>query len=176
MPQIENEILFLPTGGINLDINPKLMPKGDILHLLNGRWGKSSSGNMGSVEKIIGNKQVEIFIGEGNSTVIKSIEDPSRDSIIFFIYNNRGNHCIFRLNVITEGISAILYRESLLNFDLDNDIHANIIENGSEGLLYWSSKNNPPRKLNIERAIKYTYEFYNQGIGFWIIESTFVVT
>lgn len=173
--QIIDEILFTPNGGMNKDVDQRSIPKGDVIEILNGRWCKSHSNNIGSLEKIIGNKLVNFNFPDGENTAIKTVEDTRRNYIYSFYYNEYGNHCILRINPIIEEISPILYKESILNFNLNYPVHLDFTEIGVEGMLFWTDKYNSPRHLDIERARKYTNEKYFFGIGYWIIEDDFIV-
>lgn len=174
--QVIDEILFTPNGGMNKDVDPRSIPKGDVIEVLNGRWCKSFANNIGSLEKIIGNKLINFVFPEGENTIIKTVEDTKRNYIYALSYNEYGKHCILRINPIIEEIDPILYDEDILNFNLNYPVHLDFTEIGVEGMLFWTDKYNPPRHLDIERARKYTYETKNSGIGYWIIEDDFVIS
>lgn len=162
------EVIDFPIDdGINTDIALEKVKKGMSRYRLNCISGSSLSGHMGMVENADGNQLCFIQLPTGNNTVIGTIEDTENNKVIYFVYNDLDNHSILRFDATTKIIEKILYSESILNFKKDYKItHADVID----GKLYWTDGYfntyeyevngnlgfNPPRKINIERALGYT--------------------
>jgi hypothetical protein len=109
--------------------------------------------NQGARTNIKGN----VLISDlgGTHTCIGEIEDVERNSLIYFMHESGTLHTIVSLNVSTDVITNILFEEPVLNFSLEHlIIHSNVIGD----LLYWTDGFNPPRKININKAITYTNE------------------
>lgn len=162
MAQVEDKILFTPETGLNYDDDKRLMGRGDARYRLNTRYGISATGNTGVMENIIGNKLVIENTGAGENTIIGSCQYKEADGIIYFNYNSLGNHSIIAyLPYATPVNFVVILVSPLLNFKLTSKItHANVID----GMLYWTdgyfnsfigSDFNPPRKINIQKAIDY---------------------
>jgi hypothetical protein len=146
--------LFL--GGMNLDDEDRLLPPTDSREVWNSRSGVSENDNVGSTENIKGMTLIAPLgtFYSGVNHIIGSANDLEHNLIIYFVCNSLRHHCIRSYDVATKAIKdLILDDESILNFDGDHLIfHADVIND----LLYWTDNFNPPRKINIERAKKYT--------------------
>lgn len=98
----------------------------------------------GNMRRFEGNTVVANDLPSGINTVIGTVNDYSRHSIIFFVKNSLGNHCIFRY--INGEIQKVLYSQPVLNFTKKIN-HINVIGD----LLYWGD--GIPRKINICKAV-----------------------
>ena len=143
--------------GMNQDLDSRVL-KG-YRHALNSRAGTSETHHLKSLENVLGTILIPYTLPSGNNRCIGSCEDIANDAIIYFVYNDSFQHSILRFNKATNSITRILQQglNALwtidLKFSTDHLInHANVIEN----LLYWTDGFNPPRKINIDKAIGYT--------------------
>ena len=93
--------------------------------------------------------------------VIGTVEDIKRQGIIYFVWSAKGFHHILLDKDNGEDASVILLDTSQLpvtplvegtslNFQRTARIKANVVGD----MLYWTDGVNPPRKVNIEKAIK----------------------
>lgn len=98
----------------------------------------------GNFRRLEGNTVVTNTLPAGTNTVIGTANDHSRGSIIYFVKNSNGNHCIFRY--INGVIQQVLFMQPVLNFTKRIN-HINIIGD----LLYWGD--GIPRKINICKAV-----------------------
>lgn len=171
------DIIHFPiTGGLNSDDDIRNMPRGDLIDLVNAKWDFNHEQKSGSIENIIGNLLVDINLPDGENKIINGCESKSFNSYYYFVYNSNENHSLIRYNYDSKTLNPIYYSEPLLNFRLDYPINNPfVIDDGNEGIIYWTDDYNRPRKSNIERARKYTNIKYEDGIGYWIIESDFIV-
>jgi hypothetical protein len=159
------DITFL--GGMNTDDDVRFVSQGDYRSSTYARSGSAEDQNMGAIESMPGN----VFIDnadypDGVNTVIGSAKWIENNSIIYFVFNDQDNHSIWTYRLDTKEIKKVIsnltitdpeiietYAGEALNFDVKNKIyHANVIDN----LLYWTDGYNPPRKLDINMAIKFT--------------------
>lgn len=141
-------------GGIDTDSDAKDIAQGDfLLESLNLSAGISIKGTLLNLK---GNTQVSYNLPSGNNTCIGAIRDIQRNAIIYFVFNDQGNHSILHYFCGTGVIEAILepsltipFTTDFLNFQKLSKIHsANIIND----ILLWTDNFNPPRKINIKRA------------------------
>ena len=137
-----------PNNGMNRDDESRYLEHGDSRFILNTRAGSSEDNNVGAIENIKGTIEVTFDLPEGRNKCIGSEGDQSVSSNFFFVWNSLGDHTIYRYLPDSKTV-RVLVRDSLLNFsehDLINDI--NVVDD----MLKWRDINNPPRKINYEKA------------------------
>jgi hypothetical protein len=165
------EITFL--GGINTDDDVRFITDGDYRSSKYARTGSAEDQNMGALESMPGNILIDNpDYPDGINTVIGSAKWIENNSIIYFVFNDQDNHSIWTYKLDTKEINKVIsnltittplpppfdplvgetYAGEALNFKVQNKIyHANVIDN----ILYWTDGFNPPRKLDINMAIKF---------------------
>jgi hypothetical protein len=165
------DITFL--GGMNTDDDVRFVSQGDYRSSTYARSGSAEDQNMGAIESMPGNVIIDnVDYPDGVNTVIGSAKWIENNSIIYFVFNDQDNHSIWTYKLDTKEIKKVIsnltvtivlpppfdpltaetYAGEALNFDVKNKIyHANVIDN----LLYWTDGINPPRKLDINMAIKF---------------------
>jgi hypothetical protein len=165
------DIIF--SGGINTDDEARLIPNGDFRMSKYTRSGSAESQNQGAMESMPGNLLHDNpDLPAGLNTVIGSARWIEGSSIIYMVHNSAGDHTIWSYNINDFSITLVLGNWLLgnggtaLNFQLSNKVyHTNIVDN----LLYWTDgyfdsfeynvdgllQFNPPRKIDINKAIKY---------------------
>ena len=169
------DIIF--SGGINTDDEARLIPNGDFRMSKYTRSGSAESQNQGAMESMPGNLlHNNPDLPGGLNTVIGSARWIEGSSIIYMVQNSAGDHTIWSYNINDFSITLVLGNWLLgnggtaLNFQLSNKVyHTNIVDN----LLYWTDgyfdnfqynidgvlQFNPPRKIDINKAIKYMASF-----------------
>lgn len=161
------------TGGLNTDDEDRFITDGDYRNAFYSRNYGVGTANDGAVQSVTGNQLLEnLDLPAGDNVIIGSCEDvegkgyKAGGNIILFVYNTSRNHSIWRYNTIDNTYQLIL-QDSILNFQLDYKIYHAAVVNG---LLYWTDNYfesyeldpfglpyfNPPRKINIEKALLYT--------------------
>src|SRR5512133_580753 len=156
-----HDIIVFDGSGLNWDDPVERMPKGDGRErrniIVEEREGRSVISN------IKGNKKrALIALPTGTNTVIGATEDMERGACVYMLHNSRGNHCILRyVSGAAENIHPVLWSEPILNFSLTSRLQ-NLIIKGD--LLFWCEKTNPPRKVNMEKARKYTLSHWGEGV------------
>lgn len=159
-------------GGMNTDDEDRLVPIGDYRSASYSRSYSAGTSDNGALQSMTGNLLIENpDLPMGKNVIIGSCEDIEgkgykAGNLILFSWNSEGNHSIWRYNVVGQEYQLIL-QDSILNFKLQNRIyHAAVVD----GLLYWTDNYfnsyeldptglpdfNPPRKINIQKAILYT--------------------
>ena len=159
-------------GGMNTDDEDRLVPTGDYRSASYSRSYSAGTSDNGALQSMTGNLLRENpDLPRGKNVIIGSCEDIEgkgykAGNLILFSWNSEGNHSIWRYNVVGQEYQLIL-QDSILNFKLQNRIyHAAVVD----GLLYWTDNYfnsyeldptglpdfNPPRKINIQKAILYT--------------------
>jgi len=138
----------IPSMGMNLDDENRLVNKNESRFILNLHSGSSDNDNMGAVENIKGNTEIIFELPDGRNKVIGSYSKQKENANFFFLWNSLGYHTVYMyLSDIKE--VRTLSRDILLNFsefDLINDI--NVVED----LLYFRDIENPPRKINFKKS------------------------
>lgn len=167
------DINYPGLGGMNSDDDDVSMPENDYRYAYN--IVNTEDGNERIVVNCRGNEAKTNSLPSGNNKIIAFKEDVENKAGIFFIYNESGNHSIHRYNSDSEDFTEILDGEQasgyvgskdtvgkVLNFDVDDTLDVDIVGSGTatrdgEGqLLLWCGGSNPPRKINITKAINFT--------------------
>src|SRR5580692_3766439 len=151
-------------GGGDFDSAPHKVEPHKWVNLENMRVLTTDAGEIGNVESIGSNVLINNpNLPAGNNTQIGSIINEEDSVIIYFLYNDQGNHSIFAYNVVTETIQLVLLSSQLtggLNFSKTSIIHSGFYANGC---AYWTDSVNPPRKLNIAAGIALNSPSTNQN-------------
>ena len=153
-------------GGMDMDTEERFIKSTDYRYALNCRITSSDEENEGAVENIRGNK----LVGSGLTTesgasldddafkVIGHYEDLNAGVVYYFVAGGpNGTDSIFKYNPQNELIENVL-QNNILNFNNNTKITAvNVLGDDQDkfpqGLLYWTDDENPPRKINIDKAI-----------------------
>lgn len=155
--ELIDEIFF--NGGIDADSDDKFVQQGDYVDALN--IGKFYDGDAGVVTNINGNSEISnTYLPVGTNKCIGWCPDDENNAIIFFNYNSNSNHGIYRMLKDSDTFQKIIDSKSILGFKSDcTNLQAYVVG----GLLYWNEGKdssdayiNVPRKLNIEKARRYT--------------------
>ena len=149
-------------GGMNTDDEDRLITNGDYRSAYFSRNYGINSPSEGALQSMTGNLlRNNTTLPAGVNIIIGACEDVEYKALILFVFNDLGDHTIWRYTVEDSQYQLIL-KDSILNFKKTNQIfHANVVNN----LLYWTDNYfnsytnnnfNPPRKINIQKAILYT--------------------
>ena len=157
---------------MNKDLDARLLPSGEYRNAINTQISKSEGAGVGSLENALGNGLVVDFFtltGVSGLTSVGSLANELDNTMYVFLtnnpilpivppdprineqaYNKDGKNFIISYNTLTN-ISSILVQGAFLNFSTLNKIYGiNVLEN----LLFWTDNRNPPRKINISRALQ----------------------
>ena len=169
------------TGGLNQDADERLIAPGDYRYALNVRNVTNDADGVGTVQNVRGNAKVPYTLpGSDSSTgvgnkVIGAVKYEPDNTIYYFVWGESEKHSILEYNSITGKITKVLQNE-ILAFSKDepitsanvievteSDLDATITTTESVKLLYWTDNINPPRKINIEKAILHSAGDYTNG-------------
>lgn len=149
MPDQDILSILFPGGGMNQDDNPLNFPpdndglspfgQGDYRYARNVRIGMTTQANMGAIENIASSVTLTSYLvwngsafvagspPSGNNKCIGKYEDVKNNAFYAFVYNDAGNHVIYKVQrgaeVYATTITEIL-RWSGLNFKPDHIISA----------------------------------------------------
>ena len=95
MPEIKATF----TGGkMNQDLDERLIPNGQYREALNIQVSTSEGSDVGTVQNILGNRQLNSFLGGGsiggNWECVGAIADEKNDALYWFIHNSNGRDAI----------------------------------------------------------------------------------
>lgn len=158
---ITKEIKLVGAGSLDRDTNIGLLKQNDFRLLYNARKINTDGKNF-VVRNIKSTKQITVPTGSATAVVIGTVTYSDQESIIYFLADTNTDT---NLDQIIQYYPAddsyeVILKDSILNFDKDYPIRgAKVID----GKLYWNTTNNPPRKLNIEKAKLYTSGDYVNG-------------
>lgn len=150
-------------GGLNSDFDYDLVPAGDYVDAVN-------IATYGGVNNILGNAQVQLkdldgttnFTLDTSYTLVASVANTLRDSIIYLIANTSGNHLLTEYNQTTDTAKIIVKcgtnaQSGALNLSSSAQSHnvriINRADTDEEGdLMLWLDKDGVPRKINLRKA------------------------
>lgn len=153
---------FRTFHAMNQDADERLLKTHEIRSKRNLRSGHTENQNL--VEAYRSTLELDNPYYNAEDVVVGSVEDIKRDAVVFFIANPElSENKIIRVYSATKTVELIL-KHHYLAFQLDRHISADIIGD----LLYWTdgyfrsylnNDFNPPRKINMEKAKKYTQRY-----------------
>jgi len=145
MPEIKNTFT---KGKMNLDLDERLVPKGEYKEALNVQVSTSDESDVGTVQNTLGNTSLESIITDTNYQCVGSISDEKNNRLFWFITNDTDS-AIIEYNVDTQATTPILVDlgNSVLEFNTGNQITGINVVND---FLFWTDGENEPKKINIE--------------------------
>ena len=157
---------FITPLTVNQDADERVLKPTECRDALNLISGTVDGSNAPWRENIKGTTEIPNAYYNNGDVLIHSVEDIQTDSVLLFVYNKRQEYNkILRWYPATNVIERVLQHE-YLNFQKNHAISADVVN----GLLYWtdgyfnsfiSSDYNPPRKINIEKAKKFSDRYYS---------------
>jgi hypothetical protein len=113
-----------------------------------------------------GTVAIPFTLPNGISTVVGTVKDDDNNALYYFVHNSLGNHTILRYNSNQKDITKIL-QSSKLNFRKEHVVQGYAIGGLNQGdiLVYFTDGFNPPRKINIKKAIAQTSGDVQNGYG-----------
>lgn len=144
-----------------MDTDERFVAKNDYRKAINCRINSIDEDSFGTLENIRSNKNI-VNSNFTNGKCIGAYEDLNANVVYYFISGgNTGVDSIFRYDPQTEFIQTVI-QDNILNFNTNNLITGiNILGDDDDkfplGLLYWTDDINPPRKINVHKAINNLY-------------------
>ena len=156
---------------MNQDVDERALKSNECRYKLNLRSGTTEGSNSEDSEPIGSTREIPNPFYNLGDVDNGSHEDISTSTVFFFVYNaNKSFDKILRYTPAANKLERVL-QHRYLNFRLDRKItDVDVVD----GLLYWtdggfvSFKDNdftPPRKINIDKAIKFSREFFSMAMG-----------
>ena len=147
-------------GALNADDSPFAIGLNQWVNANNVRSGTTDKGVTGVIESIGGTLRLSTPSPSVSFIEIGNVVDTVGKRIIYFYYNiNTSQHKIEAYSYDDDTIYLMLLSSQVdggLNFNKNYPIHGRVIN----GLVYWTDNLNPPRKLNIDAAIKTNQSSY----------------
>lgn len=153
---------------LNKEDDARLVKNIEMTDALNVRISADQDGDGGIVKNAYGNAAVSFAAGNnwqakthalptGDNKVVGSVADLQDGIVIFFVWNSTQKHSIYRFTTAV-GKSELVYRDSVLSFQKDTLVQADLIRNlDTDTLLYFTDGLTSPKKLNVSRAVRGGY-------------------
>ena len=157
MPEIKNTFL---QGKMNKDLDERLIPNGQYRHAENIDVSISEGSDVGTVQNILGNAQIDGGIIPLNCTCIGSVIDENRNQLYWFVrsvereaivrYDEESGSCVFMAVDMSMAAEPNVPYPSFLKFPENRPITAiNVIDD----FLFWTDGFSEPKKININQPI-----------------------
>ena len=160
MANVQNSFI---KSKLNKDLDARLIPNGEYRDARNVQVSRSEGSNVGSLENVLGNKNIlnfETITSEDDMVCIGHfVSEPTNEVYLFLTsytdpnpsqlqYSINNESYIIVYNSLTNE-HTILVTGRFLNFSTTHEIyHVNLLE----GLLFWTDNRNQPRKINVTLA------------------------
>jgi hypothetical protein len=157
------------------DKDERLLEEGAMTDALNVTISEDGDGSEGVVKSVKGTRSAVAASGSDLRdndavNVIGQVSDPQRGYIYFFVadasatndFSNGTEHAIYQYDVSNDNYRLVVKR-SWLRFDPNGFVKADVLnadfqQNGNiQTCLYFTDDVNPPRKINVDRAINGDY-------------------
>lgn len=155
------------------DKDERLLENGAMTDAINVTISENGNGTEGVIKNMVGTVAANAKNGSALTTndAIKAIgqaSDSQRGFLYVFVADVSGDleHAIYQYNtksVINDGLGVnefrIVYKGAWLNFDSNSFIKVDVVnaafqqDDNIQTILYFTDNINPPRKINVDRAI-----------------------
>jgi hypothetical protein len=177
MPEIKHQF----TGGkMEKDLDERLVPNGQYRDAMNIQVATSEGSEVGTVQNILGNKQILLlgnFQLSPNARTIGCVADEKNDTLYYLVWDFESNtqtthnYVMSYLRGDTFVRPVFVDHHNILGFESNTQITGiNIIDD----MLFWTDNKTEPKKINIPRSKQGTptfanhTKFINKGRGFTI--------
>ena len=149
-------------GGLNLDLSDFLKQEGSFINLENVSLMIQEDGAVGEVKQSTGNTLIpsdEIpaldYVIQATAEVIGAYHDKRNNRIYWWIYDSdRGNNAVLSYDIGLDRIFYLIHEgrtdSDWLGFNPEYRINGAAMFGD---VLYWTDGLNPPRSINVERAL-----------------------
>jgi len=146
MPEIKNQFT---SGKMNKDLDERLVPKGEYRDAMNIQVSTSEESEVGTVQNILGNKQIGTLSIDGGF-VVGCIADEKIDTLYYLVWSEQADYILSYKR--GEANAKFVFRDvnkNVLKFNPNNTITGiNVID----GMLFFTDNKNEPKKINIARC------------------------
>lgn len=160
MAKLQGSVL----GFLDKDSDERLIAKGDYNDSLNIRRQIAGNDIPYPVRNVLGNTAISNTLPSGTNQTIGVIVHEETNNLFYFVWNSLGSHTIYQYNTITGNVTLVA-QDSYLNFSKQYIIQGQAINSVQDDgiLLYFTDDFNPPRKINVKRAILHQQGDYTSG-------------
>jgi hypothetical protein len=151
-------------GGLDLDTSPLALRPDSYIDALNITRDSVTANQDFAVTNVVGNREVEFEYPSGEGHVIGASANTLRNTVIFFRWNENGNHGVYEFNKTTRTIVKVFENltdsddEDILGFTQNDKITSINILNRDEGdLLFFLDSLGRPTVMNITEMKAGTY-------------------
>jgi len=160
------------------DKDERLLEVGDMIEAQNITITQRGEGSGSIVKTMKGTSIKQLISGSGTNleasvTVIGKVEDPQTNKIYFFVASDSGNDndmiVQYDPEYSTSGGYREVFRSTWLNFDPTGFVKANVVNKAFQRdgviqtVIYFTDNDNPPRKINVERALAGDYDLFTDS-------------
>jgi len=148
------------------DEDERLLKEGAMTDALNVTISEDGDGSEGVLKNVKGTTAITgatLGIGSDNVKVIGQVSDSQLGYIYFFVATvgqTFVHDAIYRVDTNTNA-TQLVFKDQKLNFSPSSFLKADVINantsRGVETLLYFTDNINPPRKINVDRALDGDY-------------------
>ena len=146
----------------------RLLEEGAMTLAQNVTISENGDGTEGVIKNVNGTAPIEgesdvvnHLINGKNVVVIGTAKDDQNNKIYFFVASDqdgnsdddRSSDAIYEYSSATDEYKVVL-RDSRLAFRPESHIKADVINIGPNPILYFTDNRNPPRKINVNRALR----------------------
>ena len=172
MPEIKHQFT---KGKMNKDLDERLVPNGEYRDAMNIQVSTSEDSDVGTVQNILGNREIKIkngdSISDGENSIntsfqlssaavtIGSISDEKIDTLYYLVWSPNTNYIFSYKRNDSVAIPIFVDNKNVLQFSSNTLITGiNIID----GMLFWTDNKTEPKKINIERCAQGTPDAVTQ--------------
>ena len=153
MPEIKHQFT---KGKMNKDLDERLVPNGEYRDAMNIQVSTSEDSDVGTVQNILGNKQIEIVNSNGVVNPIPSpaitigcVADEKNDTLYYLVWSTNINYIISYTRGENNATLVFTDTNNVLEFESDTQVTGiNIIDD----MLFWTDNKTEPKKINITRC------------------------
>lgn len=162
------------------DEDERLLKEGAMTDALNVTISENGEGSEGVIKNLKGTLEAKLKLGlsQGDigytSTVkvIGSVSDPQLSAIYFFVSGGGDQEdAIYKYDTTDDKYLPVFKSSAILNFNDDLFVKADVVngdfdqDGQTETALYFTDGLNPPRKINVDRAMAGEYPTANTSIA-----------
>ena len=172
MPEIKHNFT---KGRMNKDLDERLVPKGEYTDAMNVQVSTSDTGNVGSVQNLLGNKDMMYHVVNGSLTPFNlpagaqcvGVIADEKNNVLYWFVTSSTLDGIIRYKKETSDVEWIFTdpNKNTLKFPTPNYFNDYEIQtvtgiNIIDDLIFWTDGVNEPRKINITKCFEGTTTDY----------------
>jgi nuclear transport factor 2 (NTF2) superfamily protein len=122
---------------LNKQADSRLIKRTEAVDALNVRYSTDEEGNEGVIKNAYGNVLIPATLSEGGNRCIGYVSNESKNEMFYFVWNEQGNHSIYRYNSSTDAARRI-YSDSVFDFRKTDYVRADLVisANGDTHIVF----------------------------------------